>query len=175
VAEFLALRRNPGRTVFFREIERVEPGHIVTATTQRVACEGSGNRDGRRFASSRRRLCGALRSHLDTAGGAGLRARAAWSAAISAAASTARRGPRPRAGCWRRPAGGSRPFTSGAREGYDGFSSHQQIGDEGRWRPPPPRSIRTWSTCLVRASARSPLRDLGSQLSFLYDQPILNI
>jgi asparagine synthase (glutamine-hydrolysing) len=175
VAEFLALLPQSGSHSFFREIERVEPGHVVMATAQRVAA--------RRFWEPRRtplRLktagdyADALHSHLDTAvrcrlRGAGGAVGAHLSAGLdsSAVAATAAR--------LLAPSGGRVvAFTSVPREGYDGPVSHQHIGDEGPLAAATAALYPNLDHVLVRASGRSPLDDLDRNFA-LYDQPMLNI
>jgi asparagine synthase (glutamine-hydrolysing) len=175
VAEFLALLPQSGSHSFFREVERVEPGHVVTVTAERVVT--------RRFWEPKRttlRLksaadyADALRSHLDTAVRCRLRGA---SRAVGAHLSAGLDSPAVAATAARllAPSGGRVvAFTSVPREGYDGFSSHQQIGDEGPLAAATAALYPNMEHVLVRTSGRSPLRDLDRDF-ILYDQPMLNI
>jgi asparagine synthase (glutamine-hydrolysing) len=175
VVEFLALLPQSGSRSFFHEIARVEPGHVVVATAQGVAV--------RRFWEPQRTMLrlksaddyvDALRSHLDTAVRCRLRG---VSGSVGAHLSAGLDSPAVAATAARllAPSGGRVvAFTATPRDGYDGFASRQQIGDEGPLAAATAALYPNMEHVLVRTPGRSPLRDLDRNF-VLYDQPMLNI
>jgi len=163
--------RNPGRTFFSRR-SAGQPGTSWTRLHSAWRCEGSGNRDGRRFASVGGDYADALRKPSDTAvraaAGAGRVVGAHLSGGLDspAVAATAARllAPSGKAG---------RGVTSVPREGYDVLIASADRRRRAGWRPPPPRFYPNMEHVLSRFRlVPAPRSDRNF---ILYDQPILNI
>ena len=173
-AEFATLMPRGGTRSFFKDIERVEPAHIVTVTRDGVSS--------RRYWQPRRpgpeRLSAGdyvegLRRHLDQATRSMLRgANGVVGAHLSAgfdSASVAATAARLLA-----PQGGKVvAFTAVPREGYDGPERRNRFGDEGPLAAATAAMYPNIEHVLIRSGHRSPLEGLDRNF-FLYDQPILN-
>ncbi|MEJ1968855.1 MAG: asparagine synthase-related protein [Rhizomicrobium sp.] len=175
VAEFLALLPESGSRTFFKDVERVEAGHVLTIVADGMA--------GRRFWEPKRTVlklanggeyAEAMRHHLDQAvrsqlRGAGQAVGAHLSSgfdssavATSAALAMAQTGGRVIA------------FTSVPREGYDGPAPRGRHGDEGPIAAKTVARYPNMEHVLIRGGERSPLDDLD-QYFYAYDRPVLNI
>ena len=175
VAEFLALLPESGPQSFFKDVERVEAGHVAIVTANGVTR--------RRHWQPQRRIqnlrtadeyAEGLRHHLDRAvrdrlRGAGKAVAAHLSAgldssivATSAAIAMAETG------------GKVFAFTAVPREGYDGPVPRRRLADEGPIAAKTAALHPNMEHVLVRTNAQSPFRDLDRQF-FLYDRPLLNI
>ena len=175
VAEWLALIPESGPQSFFQGIERVEAGHIVTVTRNRVASR-------RYWQPSRRaiKLAGpaeyaeAARHHLDQATRARLRGvngqvGAHLSSGFDSAcvAATAAR--------LLAPSGGKViAFTAVPREGYDGPEPKARIGDEGPLAALTAAMHPNMEQVLIRSEGRTPLDDLD-RIFLLFGCPFLNL
>jgi hypothetical protein len=155
IAEHLALIPEHGSGSFFKDVNRVEPGHfvIVTPSGETAKRHWEPRRDTLKLASADD-YAEALRHHLDRAVEARLRGAGARSRPISAPAWTAPRWRRRRRGCWRRPA--ARWWRS-PRFPARAMSAPRDIcGTKARSPRRPRRFIRTWNMCwCVRTAAGS--------------------
>jgi asparagine synthase (glutamine-hydrolysing) len=174
IAEFLALMPEIGLETFYRGIERVEPGHIVTVTATGLVAR-------RHWQPSRHRIAlngpaeyaEALRDLLDRAVRCRLRGAEDVGAELSggfdsaAVAATAAR---------LLGASGRRviAFTAVPREGYDGPAPRNRIVDEGPYAAATAAQYPNMEHVLIRSHDRSPLEDLDRSF-LLYDRPVLNI
>jgi asparagine synthase (glutamine-hydrolysing) len=175
VAEFLALLPEYGSSSFFRGIERVERGQIVTVT-----CRGVGVR--RHWNWQRRTLSlrspgdyvEALRHHLDQAVRSQLRGVEGQVAAhlssgfdSSAVATTAARLLAPSSGR-------VIAFTAVPRGDYDLSAPARRLGDEGPLAAATAAMYPNIEHVLIRSGQRSPLDTLDHDF-FLFDRPVLNL
>jgi asparagine synthase (glutamine-hydrolysing) len=174
IAEFLALMPETGPQCFFRGIERVEPGHVVTVTPTGLVTR-------RHWQPTRRCIvlngpaeyAEALRDLLDQAVRCRLRGAEDVAAQLSggfdsaAVAATAARLLAP---------SGRRviAFTAVPREGYDGSAPRNRIVDEGPYAAATAALYPNMEHVLIRSHGRSPLDDLD-QSFFLIDRPSLSI
>jgi asparagine synthase (glutamine-hydrolysing) len=174
MAEFLALMPESGPETFYRGIERVEPGHIITVTPTALVARRHWQPSRRRIAlSGTGEYAEALRDLLDQAVRCRLRGCKDVGAELSggldsaAVATTAARllGP-----------SGHRviAFTAVPREGYDGPAPRNRIVDEGPYAAATAAQYPNIEHVLIRNQDRSPLDDLDRNF-FLYDRPLLNI
>lgn len=161
IAEYLATLPLAGTRTFYREIERVQPGHIVEITTP-------GRLTARRYWRPARRTiqlgraddyCDALRELLDQAVRCRLRGTDHVAAHLSggldssAVAATAAR--------LLAPSGGKvTAFTSVPREGYNGPAPRNRIVDEGPYAAMTAALYPNMEHILVRCPDRRPLDDL---------------
>jgi len=173
-AEFILLMPESGTRSFFANIERVQPGHVVTVTAQTLTA--------RRYWQPRRRrieLSGpaeygeALRHQLDQAVKCRLRGNRDVGACLSggfdstAVTATAARLLAPSS---RRVIA----FTAVPRAGYEGPCPRGQIIDEWPYAAATAAMYANIEHVAIRCPDRSPLDDLDRNF-LLYDQPMLNI
>ena len=175
VAEFLVLLPESGPRTFYREIARVEPGHLL-------AFDGSGISSRRYWEPKRvtlvlkhpRDYVEGLREQVDRATRARLRgAEAAVGAHLSAGldssivAGTAAR---------QLAAAGGRviAFTGAPREGYAADPRETRIADESGHAAVTAAMHANVDHVVVRAGPISPLQDID-RYPFLFDQPLLNL
>jgi asparagine synthase (glutamine-hydrolysing) len=171
IAEFLVLMPETGTQSFFLGIERVEPGHVVTVTTESLATR-------RHWQPTRRQIVlrrpedysEALRDLLDQAVSCRLRGTGDVGAYLSggfdsgAVAATAAR---LLASTDRRVIA----FTGVPREGYAGPAPDNGSIDEGPVAAATAALYPNIEHILVRNEGRSPLLDLDRRF-FLYDRPV---
>ena len=164
VAEFLALLPEYGSSSFFRGVERVEPGHVVTVTRAGLHVRRYWNWQRRTLAlGSPGEYVEALRHHLDEAVRSRLRGvdgqvAAHLSAGLdsSAVATTAAR--------LLAPSGGKVvAFTAVPRAGYDGPVPKRRLGDEGLLAAATAAMYTNIEHVLVRSGARTPLDTLDRE------------
>jgi asparagine synthase (glutamine-hydrolysing) len=174
IAEFLALMPETGSQCFFRGIERVEPGHVVTVTPSDLVTR-------RHWQPTRHRIvlngpaeyADALRERLDQAVRCRLRGAGDVGAHLSggldsaAVAATAARILAP---------SGRRviAFTAVPREGYIGLAPRNRIVDEGPYAAATAAQYPNMEHVLIRSHDRSPLDDLDRSY-YLIDRPSLSI
>ena len=174
ISEFLVLMPETGSQSFFRGIERVEPGHIITVTPTGVAAR-------RHWQPSRRQIMlrrpedysEALRDLLDQAVRCRLRGAQDVGAELSGgldSAAVAATAARLLAPSGRRVVA----FTAVPREGYNGPAPRNRIIDEGPYAAATAALYPNMEHVLIRSEGRSPLDDLDRSF-FLYDRPVLNI
>jgi asparagine synthase (glutamine-hydrolysing) len=174
IAEFLVLMPEIGSQSFFRGIERVEPGHIMTVTPTGVAAR-------RHWQPSRRRIklrrpedySEALRDLLDQAVRCRLRGAEDVGAQLSGgldSAAVAATAAQLLAPSGRRVVA----FTAVPREGYNGPAPRNRIIDEGPYAAATAALYPNMEHILIHSEGRSPLDDLDRNF-FLYDRPVLNI
>jgi asparagine synthase (glutamine-hydrolysing) len=175
IAEFLALMPEHGSPSFFKGIERVEGGSIVTIDRSGVHASRHWQWNGRRLALARSEdYVEGLRCHLDQAVRSRLRGVNGAVAAhlssgydSSAVAATAAR--------LLAPSGGKVVvFTAVPREGYELPAPNNQIGDEGPLAALTAGKHPNMEHVLVRSGHRSPLDGLDRSL-FLFERPVLNL
>lgn len=173
-AELLALLPEHGPRSFFKDVSRVEAGHVVILTRT-----GAARRRHWRPSPEPLRLRGrgeyeeAARHHLDMAvqsrlRGAGSRVGAHLSGGLdsSAVAATAAR--------LMAPSGGQvLAFTSVPRKGYDGATPPSQIGDEGSLAAATAALYPNMEQVLVRPDGRGILDSLDRDF-FLFERPLNN-
>src|SRR5712692_2995487 len=173
VLEFLAVIPKIGTRTFYRDIERVEPGHVTTVTERGVASRPHWEPQRRTIRlGSADEYAEALRHHLDQAVACRLRGAADVGAQLSggldsgAVAATAARLLAP---------SGRRvvAFTAVPRAGYDGPAPRNRFNDEGPHAAATAAMHPNMEHVLVRP-ARKLLDDLDRSL-FLYDRPMLNL
>ena len=173
VAEFLVLMPEVGSQSFFLGIQRVEPGHVVTVTTNAVAA--------RRYWEPGRQMefrrpgeyCEALRELLDKAVQCRLRGLKEVGAHLSGgfdSASVAATAARLLASSGGRVVA----FTAVPRQGYDGPAPRNRFVNEGPNAAATAALYPNMEHVLVRSEGRSPLDDLDRSF-YLYDRPVLNI
>ena len=175
VAEFLALMPLRGPRSFFRGIDRVEPGHVVTVTRNRLSS--------RRYWQPQRPKAGrkpsidyveGIRFHLDQATRSRLRgANGAvgtnLSAGLDSSAVTAT------AARLLAPSGGKVvAFTAVPRKGYDGPEPRNCFGDEGPLAAATAGMYPNVEHVLIRSGRASPLDGIDRNF-FLFDHPMLNL
>jgi asparagine synthase (glutamine-hydrolysing) len=174
IAEFLGLMLEIGPQSFFRGIERVEPGHVVTVTPTGLVTR-------RHWQPTRSRIvlngpaeyAEAVRDLLDQAVRCRLRGAEDVGATLSggfdsaAVAATAARLLAP---------SGRRviAYTAVPREGYDGVAPRNRILDEGPYAAAIAAQYPNMEHVLIRSHDRSPLDDLD-QSFFLFDRPLLSL
>lgn len=175
MAEFVVLLPEQGPRTFFKDVERVEPGHVLT-----ISAEGSVSR---RYWEPVRRVIAlknsaeydeGLRHHLEQATrarlrGAGERVGAHLSAGLdsSIVAATAARSLAPSRGR-------VVAFTGVPREGYDGGAPAGTFAFEDAHARLTAAMHPNIEHVVVRGGAGSPLDDLDRYF-YLYEQPILNL
>jgi asparagine synthase (glutamine-hydrolysing) len=174
IAELLALLPEYGSQSFFRDVARVDTGHVVThnADGTTVHRHWEPRRETLKLANLDA-YDEALRQHLDDAVRARLRGAEArigthlsggWdSSAVTATA--ARMMP---------PGGQVFAFTSVPREGYDLPSSERRIGDEGPLAAATAALYPNVEHVLVRPDGSGTLEQLDRDF-FLFERPVLNI
>ena len=166
----LALLPEAGTRSFFRGVERVEPGHIVTVTANGLTTRRHWRPSGRRIRFSRPEdYSEALRELLDQAVRCRLRGTGDVGAYLSggidsgAVAATAAR-----------LLASSRPASRGIywvpREGYDGIAPRNRLVDEGPYAAMTAALYPNIEHVLIRNDARSPL-DTLDRAFFLLDRP----
>ena len=176
VAEFLALMPQHDTRSFFKDISRVQPGHMVTVTRDGLSV--------RRFWNPRRGSAARLRSdddyvqglrhHLEQATqarlrGAGTAVGSHLSAGYDSGAVTAT------AARLLAPHGGKVvAFTAVPREGYDGPAPRNRFGDEGPLAAATAAMYPNIEHVLIRAGHLSPIANL-ERYFFLFERPVLNI
>lgn len=175
MAEFVTLMPQAGSRSFFKGVERVEAGHVVTATPHGLSTRRYWQPQRPDPASPRRTdYVEGLRYHFDQAVRSCLRgANGAVASHLSAGfdsaavASTAAR--------LMAPAGGKVvAFTSVPREGYDGPAPEGRLGDEGPLAAATASAYANIEHVLIRTGHRSPVENLDRNF-FLYDRPSLNL
>jgi len=175
LAEFLALLPEYGSQSFFKGIERVEPGHVVTVTESELRVHRHWN--WQRYASSSSKTeeyVDAFRHHLDRAvesrlRGSGGQVATHLSAGLdsSAVATTAAR--------LLAPSGGKViAFTAVPRVGYQVPAQNRWLSDEGPLAAATASMHSNIEHVLIRASERSPV-DMLDRKFFLYERPVLNL
>ena len=174
ISEFLALIPETGTQSFFRGIERVESGHVVTVTPTGLAARRHWQ-PSRRLAALRRpeEYSEALRDLLDQAVQCRLRGAQNVGAQLSGgfdSAAVAATAARLLAPSGRRVVA----FTAVPREGYDGPAPRHRIADEGPYAAATAAQYPNMEHVLIRSHGRSPLDDLDRSF-FLFDRPVLNI
>ena len=174
VAELLALLPEYGERSFFKDVNRVESGHVVILTAEGMVARQhwQPRRETIRLASPAA-YAEALRGHLDRAvkarlRGAGDRVAAHLSGGwdSSAVAATAAR--------LMAPEGGTvTAFTSVPRQGYDLPDPDRRIGDEGPLAAATAALYPNMEHILVRPDGRGMMDDFDRNF-FLFERPILN-
>jgi asparagine synthase (glutamine-hydrolysing) len=175
IAEAVTLIPRRGPQTFFKDIERVEPAHLVTVTRNGLMSRRHWNPQpttgGRR--TSRDYVDG-LRYHLDSATQRRLRGchgavGAHLSAGLDSGAVTAT------AARLLAPSGGGVvAFTAAPREGYDGPVRRNRFGDEGPLASATAALYPNIEHVFVRAGHISPLEGLDRRF-FLFEGPTFNI
>ena len=174
IAEFLVLLPETGTSSFFRGIERVEPGHVTTVTTNALTTRRHWQPSRRRIALRRPEdYAEALRDLLDKAVHCRLRGADDVGVYLSggldsgAVAATAARLLAP---------SGRRviAFTGVPRQGYDGPVPRNRIADEGPYAAATAALYPNIQHVLVRNEGCSPLDDLDRNF-FLFDRPFLGL
>jgi asparagine synthase (glutamine-hydrolysing) len=175
LAEFLTLMPEYGSATFFKDIDKVEAGSIVTIDASGVRTRQHWQWSGRKLAASRsEEYVDGLRHHLDEAVRCRLRgANGAVAAHLSAgfdSSSVAATAARLLA-----PSGGKvAAFTAVPRAGYDLPVPRYKMGDEGPLAALTAAMHLNIEHVLIRSGHRSPLDGLDRSF-FLYDRPMLNI
>ena len=170
IAESLVLMPEIGTQSFFRNIERVEPGHAVTVTLTGLTAR-------RYWQPSRRRIvlrrpedyCDALRDVLDKA----VRCRLRGTQDVGAHLSGGFDSSAVTATAARLLAPSSRrviAFTAVPREGYDGTAPSNRIVDEGPCAAATAALYSNVEHVLIRSEGRSMLDELDRNF-FLFDEP----
>jgi asparagine synthase (glutamine-hydrolysing) len=175
VAEFLALLPERSSSSFFRNIERVEPGHIVTVTRTGFRVQRHWNWERRMLLfRSRDDYVEGLRYHLDQAVTSRLRGTGGTVAAhlssgfdSSAVATTAAR-------LLASSGGKVVAFTAVPRVGYDLPAPTRRLGDEGPLAAATAATYANVEHVLIRSGHQSPLDTLDRNF-LLFDQPIANL
>jgi asparagine synthase (glutamine-hydrolysing) len=175
ILELLALLPQSGPRSFYREVSRVEPGHIVTVTRDGLASRGfwQPNRPRAPFAKPNDQIEG-LRFHLDQATQSCLRGAkgavgAQLSGGLDSAAVTAT------AAKLTAPTGGKVfAFTAIPREGHTMAQRERRFADEGPLAAATATLYANVEHVLIRAGLVSPLVDLDGRLSLL-DGPTANL
>jgi len=174
IAEFLALMPETGTQSFFRGIERVESGHMITVTPTGLAARCHWQPSRRPVALRRpEEYSEALRDLLDQAVQCRLRGAQNVGAQLSGgfdSAAVAATAARLLAPSGRRVVA----FTAVPREGYDGPAPRNRILDEGPYAAATAARYPNMEHVLIRSHGRSPLDDLDRSF-FLFDRPVLNI
>lgn len=175
VAEFVALMPQRGSRTFFKDIERIEPAHVVTVssggTSSRCYWEPQRQRTGRGTSAD---YAEGLRHHLDLATKSRLRVvngavGAHLSSGFDSASVTAT------AARLLAPTGGRVvAFTAVPREGYNGLAPRNRFGDEGPLAAMTAVMYPNIEHIMVRSDNRSPLEPLDSAFYFS-ERPILNV
>ena len=175
VAEFVTLIPQDGPRSFYKDIARVEPGHVVTVTREGVTRRRYWNpRRPDPSAAIRGDYAEGLRHHLDEATrarmrGAGGAVAAQLSAGFDSAAVTAT------AARLAAPAQGKVvAFTAVPREGYDGPCPRGRLGDEGPLAAATAALYPNVEHVRVRSGHLSPVADLDRYFA-LFDRPLLNL
>jgi asparagine synthase (glutamine-hydrolysing) len=175
VAEFLALMPGSGTQSFFRGVERVEPGMVVTFRRNGLRARRHWQWDGRRLVLPRGEdYVEGLRHHLDEAVRACLRGAGSSvashlssgfdSSAVSA--TTAR---------LLGPSGGKVvAFTAAPRQGYEDPASDRAIEDESHLAAMTAAMHANIEHVVIRGEGRSPL-DALDRIFFLFEHPVLNL
>jgi asparagine synthase (glutamine-hydrolysing) len=173
ITKWLALQQDVGTQTFFRGVERVEPGHVVSVTPIGVLT--------RRFWLPRRHTivlkgpqeyAEALRERLDEAVYSRLRGARDVGAHLSsgfdssAVSATAARLLAPRGGK-------VVAFTAVPREGYDGPSPPDRLADESPLAAATATLYANMEHVLIRSLGKSPLDELDRSFAF-FDHPILD-
>jgi len=173
LAEYLLLMPSTGTSTYFRGIERVLPGHIVTVTSNDIAAR-------RHWQPKIRPLrlrqtedyCEALRDHLDQAvkcrlrGAKDVGAHLSGGLDSSAVAATAAR-------LLASSGGRVIAFTAVPRKGYDGPVPRHRFADEGPHAAATAALYPNMEHVLIRAEGKSPLDQLDRNFS-LFDEPVIN-
>lgn len=174
MTEFIVLMPHSGPRSFFKHINRVEAGQMVTITPDGMTTRSywSPRRPARGRAASD--YVEGLRHHLDVATTARLRgAKGAVAAQLSggfdsaAVTATAAR-------LLAAQGGRITAFTAVPREGYDLPAPANRFGDEGPLAAAVAGMYPNIERVLIRAAHRSPLENLD-QMFFLFDRPMLNL
>jgi len=174
IAEFLRLVPETGTKSYFLGIERVEPGHVVTVTTEGLATRRHWQPTKRQFVLRRpEEYSEALRDLLDQAVSCRLRGTGDVGVYLSggfdsgAVAATAAQLLAP---------SGRRliAFTGAPREGYNGPAPPNRIIDEGPYAAATAALYPNIEHVVVRNEGRSPLADLDRKF-FLFDRPVRGI
>jgi asparagine synthase (glutamine-hydrolysing) len=175
IAEFLALLPQHGPCTFFKNIERIEPGHFATVTRDGVASRRYW--EPRRPQGARRPSADyieGLRHHLDQATQARLRGAnnvvgAHLSGGLDSAAVTAT------AARLLAPKGGKVvAFTAVPREDYDGPNRRNRFANEGPLAAATAALYANIDHVLIRSGHISPLAALDRDF-FLFGAPVLNL
>jgi asparagine synthase (glutamine-hydrolysing) len=175
LAESLALMPACGSATFFKDIEKVEAGSIVTIDASGVRARRHWQWGGRKLALSRsEEYVEGLRHHLDEAVRCRLRGvNGAVAAHLSAgfdSSSVAATAARLLA-----PSGGKVvAFTAVPRAGYDLPAPKHKIADEGPLAAATAAMHPNMEHVLIRSGHRSPLDALDRSF-FLYERPVPNL
>lgn len=175
VAEFLALIPRGSSATFFKDIERVEPGHYVTVRPESLSsrCYWAPRRPNGANRTAADYVEG-LRHHLDQAVKSRLRgANGTVGSHLSAGMDSA--GVAATAARLLAPSGGKViAFTAVPREGYDGADPRNRFGDEGPLAAATAALYPNIEHVLVRSGQRSPLDSLDRNF-FLFGAPALSL
>jgi asparagine synthase (glutamine-hydrolysing) len=174
IVALLVRSRRGGSRTYFRDIERVEPGHVVTVTAESLRAHRHWQPTRRRIAlagpdeyaeAARELLERAVRCRLRGVGDVGTHLSGGFdSGAVTATAA-------------RQLAQTDRKifaFTAVPREGYDGPAPRNRFVDEGPNAAATAALYPNVEHVLVRNEKRSPLDDLDRSF-YLYDEPVLNL
>lgn len=175
IAEFVALMPQSGPRSFFKDINRVETGSILTVTREGISTRRywEPHRQSSPKASTVDYVEG-LRHHFDQAVRSRLRgvnsaAASTLSAGVDSSSVTAT------AARLLAPTGGKVvAFTAVPREGYDNPAPRNRFGDEGPLAAATAAIYQNLEHVLVRTAHRSPIGDLD-RIFFLFDRPMLNL
>lgn len=174
IAELLVLMPASGTRTCFRNIERIEPGHVVSVSPTGLSRRRYWHPSTSPITFKRPEdYDAALRDHLDQAVRCRLRGAKRVGVYLSggidsgAVAATAARIMAPYEG---RVVG----FTAVPRKGYDGPSPRNRIIDEGEHASATAALYSNVEHILVRSEGRSPLDDLDRNF-YLFDEPAFNL
>jgi len=173
IAEYLLLMPPTGTSSYFRGIERVLPGHVVTVTADGLTARRHWQPQIRPLRLRRTEdYCEALRAQLDQAVRCRLRgvkdvgAHLSGGLDSSAVAATAARLLAPSEGR-------VIAFTAVPREGYDGPVPRHRFADEGHHAAATAALYPNMEHVLVRSEGKSPLDQLDRSFT-VFDQPVIN-
>jgi asparagine synthase (glutamine-hydrolysing) len=173
VAEFLGMLPQRGSESFFRDVDRVEPGEIVTISAGRTRKRKYWDFESKPLKLRDEEYVEATREAFDRAvaarlRGAGSEVGSHLSAGLdsSAVAATAAR--------IAAPAGKVIAFTSAPLEGFDRPAFPNRFNDESALAAEVAAIYPNMEHVIVRGAAQSPLAALDRNY-FLYDRPMLNL
>jgi asparagine synthase (glutamine-hydrolysing) len=174
IAEFLALLPQYGSRSFFRGIERVEPGHLVTVTKSAVKTRRYWNWERRTLSlSNPDEYVQALRQHLDRAVQSRLRGvddcvASCLSAGFDSAAVTTT------AARLLASSGNVLAITAAPRVGYHLPAPERRLSDEGPLAAKIAAMYPNIQHVIVRSGSRTPLESIDEDF-YLRDSPQLNL
>jgi asparagine synthase (glutamine-hydrolysing) len=174
VAGFLAFRPHIGSESFFRGIERVEPGHVVTVTVTGVTARQYWNPGRSRIRFSRpEEYIDAARHLLDEAVRCRLRGVRQVGAHLSGGFDSG--GVAATAARVLAPANGRViAFTAAPRKGYRSPAPRNRIIDETPYAAATASMYGNMDHVVVRSNGRTPLDDLDRSF-LLFDRPVVNL